>query len=327
MLNEIEQRIVDCVEEYGWYALSIAPRADSDDPEEWFTYTIGLPKSHGWPELICFGLASERHAGTLASPSSCSSCGPIRPDGFPAIPPARQRSGESRRRLTPVDDPRAERGNAGGLDPGPYHPHRGPLRSRMGRGRRMMKLAGIVLIASFALAGCHKQGDAHDNEVTAASDAGAVPPAAPPQPDAANGAANDAVPAPVCAPPPALALLPDFADPRHGFAPEAPPFRATQANFAAAYAQACRSGMLHGDGLGGRLFLRNAPNANVAGLYRDGEEGAPAASRRLVLEYPFVTDDGIAHVPAAEELGEAIYCHVHGASPREQEETGRCLPD
>lgn len=191
----------------------------------------------------------------------------------------------------------------------------------------MKRLSGILLAASLALAGCHKQGDAHDNEVTAASEPGAVPPAAPPQAGAANEAANEGAPAPACAPPPALALLPDFADPRHGFAPGAPPFRATQANFAAAYAQACRSGVVRSEGLGGRLFLRNAPNANVAGLYRDGEEGAPAASRRLVLEYPFVTDDGTAHVPAAEELGEAIYCHVHGATPREQEETGRCLPD
>ena len=59
MLDEFEQRIVDCVDEYGWFALSVSPRTDSDDPKEWFTYTIGLQKTHGWPELICFGLASD----------------------------------------------------------------------------------------------------------------------------------------------------------------------------------------------------------------------------------------------------------------------------
>lgn len=66
MLSRVEQRIVDCVEEYGWHALSVAPRADSDDPMEWFTYTIGLPKSHEWPELICFGLASDTSHGFMA---------------------------------------------------------------------------------------------------------------------------------------------------------------------------------------------------------------------------------------------------------------------
>jgi hypothetical protein len=65
MLNESEQRIVDCVEEYGWFGLSVVPRTDSDDPQEWFTYTIGLPKSHGWPELICFGLSSDVSHGIL----------------------------------------------------------------------------------------------------------------------------------------------------------------------------------------------------------------------------------------------------------------------
>jgi hypothetical protein len=59
MLDAFEQRIVDAVEEHGWFALSVAPRTNSDDPEEWFTYTIGLPKSRGWPELICFGLAAQ----------------------------------------------------------------------------------------------------------------------------------------------------------------------------------------------------------------------------------------------------------------------------
>jgi hypothetical protein len=57
-LNDFEKRIVDAVEKYGWFGLSVAPRTESDDPAEWFTYTIGLPKSHGWPELICFGMDS-----------------------------------------------------------------------------------------------------------------------------------------------------------------------------------------------------------------------------------------------------------------------------
>jgi hypothetical protein len=59
MLSKFEQKIVDCVERHGWFGLSVSPRADSDDPDERFTYTIGLPKSHGWPEIICFGLAGD----------------------------------------------------------------------------------------------------------------------------------------------------------------------------------------------------------------------------------------------------------------------------
>ena len=66
MLSPFEQKIVDCVEEYGWFGLSVSPAADSDEPEEWFTYTIGLPKTHGWPEIICFGLDGDTAHGLLS---------------------------------------------------------------------------------------------------------------------------------------------------------------------------------------------------------------------------------------------------------------------
>jgi hypothetical protein len=46
-----------------------------------------------------------------------------------------------------------------------------------------------------------------------------------------------------------------------------------------------------------------------------------------VLEYPFLTADGVTHTPSAAELGEAIFCAVQGASQQEEEESGRCLPD
>ncbi|HEY5713662.1 MAG TPA: hypothetical protein VIT38_17330 [Allosphingosinicella sp.] len=139
-----------------------------------------------------------------------------------------------------------------------------------------------------------------------------------------------------CAPAPAIVLLPGFADPNHVFTDASASFRATAANFAAAYAQACRSGLLRGRQLIGagpadpsRLFLLNAPQANVVSIYvRDDDDGAgPPAAGSLVLEYYFVTEDGAAHVPSVEDLGEAIYCHVQGATPREEEESGRCLVD
>ena len=95
------------------------------------------------------------------------------------------------------------------------------------------------------------------------------------------------------------------------------------ANFAEAYASACAEGLLKqkpllADGQK-RLFLFNAPEANIAVIYE--REG------RTVLEYPFVTPDGAVNVPVSEELHEAIYCAVVGATEAEQEESGRCLPD
>jgi len=106
-------------------------------------------------------------------------------------------------------------------------------------------------------------------------------------------------------------------------------FRETRANFSAAYASACAKGLLKDTTLidpkaadQGRLFLLNAPESNVASIYP-----SEIAANRMVLEYYFLTSDGQTHVPPAEDLEEAIYCSVHGATPEEQETSGRCLPD
>ena len=94
----------------------------------------------------------------------------------------------------------------------------------------------------------------------------------------------------------------------------------------AAFKSACKYGLLKGSTIAKlhgvssrRLYLSNAPNANIATLYdRNG---------KLVLEYPFVAADRTMHVPSAKDVQEAIFCAVHGASAKEQEESGRCLPD
>ncbi len=62
MLDHVEQKIVDDVERVGWSIMKVAPRTDTKDPKEWFAYTIGLQKSFGWPEIICFGLAIDAMA-------------------------------------------------------------------------------------------------------------------------------------------------------------------------------------------------------------------------------------------------------------------------
>ena len=105
------------------------------------------------------------------------------------------------------------------------------------------------------------------------------------------------------------------------FAPKSRPFAQTSANFSKAYAAACAEGLVRKKKLAPsrRITLHNAPDANIASIYDSGG--------RTLLEYWFVTHDGKAHVPAVKELHEAIYCAVHGASEKEQEESGRCLPD
>ena len=58
-MTDFDNWIVKTVEQVGWAVLSVGPRKDSDDPREWFSYTVGLTKTFGWPEMICFGLETE----------------------------------------------------------------------------------------------------------------------------------------------------------------------------------------------------------------------------------------------------------------------------
>jgi hypothetical protein len=62
-VNSVEQQIIEGVAQNGWFAVTYVP--GPGDSEEWFTYTVGLTKTAGWPELICFGLDRERTVGLL----------------------------------------------------------------------------------------------------------------------------------------------------------------------------------------------------------------------------------------------------------------------
>ncbi len=102
-----------------------------------------------------------------------------------------------------------------------------------------------------------------------------------------------------------------------------------QANFDTAFEKSCAKKLLVDKSLidpkaadQEHIFLVNAPEANVASIYLSEVDG-----RRMVLEYPYLTTDGKSQVPTADELEEAIYCAVRGATPEEQEATGRCLVD
>jgi hypothetical protein len=103
----------------------------------------------------------------------------------------------------------------------------------------------------------------------------------------------------------------------------------TRANFAVAYKGACAKDLLTDNPLidpkstdQKQIFLINAPEANVASIYLSEVDGS-----RMVLEYPFLTTDGKTQIPRSAELEEAIYCVVRGATPQEQEASGRCLVD
>jgi hypothetical protein len=143
------------------------------------------------------------------------------------------------------------------------------------------------------------------------------------QPDANMAAANvGVVPTDLCTPP-TLAL----ADGDRS--PTSPQLDEAKANFVTAYRRACDKGYLKDKALieakaadQQQLVLINAPEANVASIYLSEVDG-----NRMVLEYPFLTTDGKSQVPSADELEEAIYCAVVGATPEEQEASGRCLVD
>ncbi|HYI43405.1 MAG TPA: DUF4262 domain-containing protein [Sphingomicrobium sp.] len=63
MVTAVQQQIINGVDANGWFAVNYVP--GPTDPDERFTYTVGLTKTAGWPEIICFGLDSERSVGML----------------------------------------------------------------------------------------------------------------------------------------------------------------------------------------------------------------------------------------------------------------------
>jgi hypothetical protein len=185
----------------------------------------------------------------------------------------------------------------------------------------MIRLTASLSIAALALVACQQAGDG--NSAAPANRAAPAP---------VKRAA--AVPGTGCAAAPELALSQDFDDPREVFqADDSKLFAVLRRNFAAAYSKACASGVLRGHKLVERgvphprtIYVINAPDSNVVSFYRQAKDAA-ANPDDIVLEYHFLTRDGEAEVPSINDLSEAIYCAVHGASEKEEEESGRCLAD
>lgn len=162
---------------------------------------------------------------------------------------------------------------------------------------------GLIFLAGVALASCGEGGPPEGNAVSTVA---AAAPVAPKECKA-----------------PSLAMAGEAQTLKSEQMKEA------QANFDTAYQKSCADKLLADGPLidpkaadQGQIFLVNAPEANVASIYLSEVDGS-----QMVLEYPFLTTDGKSQVPTADELEEAIYCAVRGATPEEQEATGRCLVD
>lgn len=138
-------------------------------------------------------------------------------------------------------------------------------------------------------------------------------------------------PMPAGAPPlPKVPPEPRCAMPKLDFAESglaAPDQARFTSNFRVALDKACREGLLGAEPIvdaraqaKDTIFVLNAPEANITSLYL-----SPSSERhRMMIESPFGSPP---QVPSVADLHEAIYCWTKGATPEEEEKTGRCLPD
>ena len=58
--GDIHAKVSVDIEKFGWHCLSVAPRAGTEGST--FSYTVGLTKTFGHPEIILFGLGSKGHS-------------------------------------------------------------------------------------------------------------------------------------------------------------------------------------------------------------------------------------------------------------------------
>ena len=94
-------------------------------------------------------------------------------------------------------------------------------------------------------------------------------------------------------------------------------------NFLVAFARSCADGLLRDGPLVDQrarvkdtIAVLDAPEANITSIYF-----APPA---MLLESPFGDPP---QIPSVEDIHEAIYCLKKGATPEEEEASGRCLAD
>jgi hypothetical protein len=54
-LSDHEQKIIDCIDEHGWFCTSVF----GDEPGDTFSYSVGFSKTLSAPECIIFGLPTK----------------------------------------------------------------------------------------------------------------------------------------------------------------------------------------------------------------------------------------------------------------------------
>lgn len=56
VLSRADAKFLEIIEKHGWHVMNVAPRTDSEDKQEWFSYSTGLYLRFGQPEIILLGL-------------------------------------------------------------------------------------------------------------------------------------------------------------------------------------------------------------------------------------------------------------------------------
>ena len=57
-LSPGDRKFLEIIERHGWHVMSVAPRLNSVEKEEWWSYSTGLFHSYQHPEIVVFGLDS-----------------------------------------------------------------------------------------------------------------------------------------------------------------------------------------------------------------------------------------------------------------------------
>jgi hypothetical protein len=57
--SRADAKFLEIIDQYGWHVMSVAPRTDSQDKQESFSYSTGFFKRFRHPEIILCGLEAD----------------------------------------------------------------------------------------------------------------------------------------------------------------------------------------------------------------------------------------------------------------------------
>ena len=66
-LKPADARFLEIIDKYEWHVMSVAPRVDSEDAQEWFSYSTGLYMRFQHPEVLMCGLDADVSRGIINS--------------------------------------------------------------------------------------------------------------------------------------------------------------------------------------------------------------------------------------------------------------------